>query len=213
MYGSNYAFGGSKMLHINAQVSNYQQNVDNIADTEATYIIWGGGNDLLDIIVEENSTHSIDIALSHLESAIRRLSSIGAKTIIVPNQINLAYVPRLAALNQVTPDITTNALNITTQFNASLKGLLDTLESENISTIHFDSFSLFETLYEDVITSGENSGISNATEACYINIDAIISLCENSSQYLFWDDLHPTTAVHSQIADNMFETLQNNATN
>jgi len=209
-YGSNYAFGGSRSIEINAQVSNYKQNVENIANPDALYIIWSGGNDLLEILFNDASTNSIDAAIAHIEDAIRKLSLMGATRILVPNQINLAYIPRIIDIENELAGTQARATTLTQQFNTALDTLLDQLSStENIATIKFDAWSLFDA----IINSPENYDLSNVTDRCYIKNTLSIELtgaetiCENNATYLFWDDLHPSNAGHTLISNQIFLTL------
>jgi phospholipase/lecithinase/hemolysin len=41
-------------------------------------------------------------------------------------------------------------------------------------------------------------GFTHVTSACYTG--SLTTLCANPSQYLFFDDFHPTTAAHAIIA-------------
>ncbi len=209
-YGSNYAFGGSRSIEMNAQVSNYKQNVENIADPDALYIIWSGGNDLLEILFNAATTNSVDAAIAHIAAAIRKLSLMGATRILIPNQINLAYIPQIINIENTLPGTQASATALTQQFNTALSTMLDKLSSaENITTIKFDAWSLFD----NVINDPENYNLANVTDRCYIKDVTNIELtgdetiCENSATYLFWDDLHPSNAGHTIISNALFLTL------
>jgi len=198
-YGSNYAFAGMKSKAISAQVFNYQENVDGQADATAVFIVWGGANDLLGLVQEENTAEDIDEAVDHIKNAIVNLSSIGAINIIVPNQVNLARLPRTIQSETQIPGITAAAESLSIQFNTALNNMLIALSTEDdISTIPIDTFSLFE----DIIANPNNYDFDNVTEPCYVKDEFSIKLtgdetiCDNPARYLFWDSIHPSTATH-----------------
>ncbi|MFM9047243.1 MAG: hypothetical protein ACKOOH_06240, partial [Cyanobium sp.] len=47
-------------------------------------------------------------------------------------------------------------------------------------------------LFAKVIDHPSNYGFANVSDAC-LNI-SLSTICSNPSQWLFWDDFHPTTA-------------------
>jgi len=203
-FGSNYAFGGARSIEVNAQVSNYKENVESTANPEALYIVWSGGNDLIEILQNADTSNTIDTAIAHIEDAIRKLSLIGATRILVPNQANLAYIPRLVELENTFPGIQTTATELTNQFNAALNAMLDRLTTEeSIITMRFDTFSLFAA----IIANPSRYNLSNVTDRCYVRSNLSLELsgdetiCENPSAYLFWDDLHPSNTTHELIAN------------
>ncbi|MDX1810709.1 MAG: SGNH/GDSL hydrolase family protein, partial [Gammaproteobacteria bacterium] len=99
-FGTDYAFAGSKSIAVDAQVFNFKENVDASADSSALYVIWSGGNDLLELLQNSATDLTIVEAITHVKSAIQKLSAIGAKRILVINQIDMSYLPRVVALEQ-----------------------------------------------------------------------------------------------------------------
>lgn len=211
-YGSNYAFAGVTSVAVSAQVFNYQENVDEIADPEAIYIVWAGGNDLLAMLQQSDSELSVDDAIAHLENAITKLASMGATKIVVPNQVDMSYLPRIINLELIFSGIASQASTLTDQFNTALAEMLTRLENDNsISTIYVDVNMLFS----EVIANPEDYALNNVNNACYVKDESKVELtgsetiCENSSEYLFWDSIHPTTVAHSLIADKIYQEIEN----
>lgn len=209
-FGSNYAFGGATSVDVSAQVSNYKTNADDQARADALYVVWSGGNDLLEILQDPQTSNTVDTAITHIENAVRKLSQMGAQNILVPNQPDLGNVPRVVALEQDIPGVAATATALTVQFNTALDTMLNRISTdESIDTIRFDVFTLFE----DVVANPGTYGLSNVTDACYIRDETSLGLtgeetiCVNSASFLFWDSLHPSHAAHTIIADEMFGVL------
>jgi outer membrane lipase/esterase len=52
-------------------------------------------------------------------------------------------------------------------------------------------------LFNDIVASPASYGITNYQAPCYLPNAAV---CAAPSAYTWWDDLHPTAAVHALIA-------------
>lgn len=209
-FGSNYAFGGARSLEVNAQVFNYGENVGATAKEGATYVVWSGGNDLLQILESEDPSTDIDTAISHIENAVRQLADMGAMKIFVPNQPNMARLPRFISLEEQSPGIGTIVQGLTIEFNTDLAAMLTRIATEDgIATISFDIFSLIENIAADM----DSYSIGNVTERCYerdyteLELTGNETICPDSDSYLFWDDVHPSHAAHSIIADAFYTAI------
>ena len=210
-FGSNYAFGGTRSLEMNAQVFNYKENAAGIAKEGATYIVWSGGNDLIQTLQSDDPSGDIEEAVGHIENAIRKLATMGASNILVPNQPNMARLPRFIELENISPGLMSGAQTLTVGFNAALKTMLDNLAAEEtpIVTIYFDVFTLFEA----VISDYESYNLTNFDDRCYVRDYSSLELtgneeiCSDSDTYLFWDDIHPSTTGHGIIADAFYSAL------
>jgi len=214
-YGSNYAFAGMRSIAVNAQVFNYQENVNGVADAAAIYIIWSGANDLLELLRNPDSTNTVSTAIAHIANAIENLSSMGAQKIIVLNQVNMAKLPRTIAAENETPGTLAAASVLTDEFNVALTNKLNEIETipeKNISTIRFDVHALFE----DMTANPTNYGLENVSEPCYIKNEFAVELsgnetiCDSPDEYLFWDSIHPTTAGHKILSEQLEITINAN---
>jgi len=207
-FGSNYAFGGSRGLEVNAQVFNYKENAEGVAKEGAYYIVWTGANDLMLALQSEDPSTNIANAIGHIENAIRTLSTMGATKILVPNQPNMAKLPRFTQLG----DNVIEVQNLTVGFNTALDEMLDRLLTEDeITTIKYDVFSLLENVIANPMDY--DAQLNNVTEPCYVRDQTSLELtgdeefCDNSTSYLFWDDIHPSTTTHSIIANEFHTAL------
>lgn len=83
---------------------------------------------------------------------------------------------------------------MTSLHNSSLAQSLNALSQSlgsNVNIILLDVNTLFNT-----VTKYPGAfGFTNVTNACLTSA----GICANPSQYLFWDDYHPTTAAHKVV--------------
>ena len=172
--------------NIGKQIADYLAS--HIPDPNALYIIWGGGNDLFD---DQSMTNVVNTA-NRVGVLIQRLATAGARNFLVPNVPPLGAVPnsfgdpnRVASLN-LDSAIYRNDLN---SVIASTKSALAS------SGIAIQVFT-FDVWLDVIRVLGQPSkyGFVNVTDPAQGNSSV------NPDQYLFWDDIHPTTAGHHQLA-------------
>ena len=152
------------------------------------YVVWAGANDLFN--TPENSADIPSFlanSVGNIIESISRLAAEGADTFLVPNLPNLGLTPRgLRSGNSAQIE----ALSAT--FNANLEDALDTLESTlDIDIVDFDVFSSTD----DIINSPESFGFTNVTDPLIQQLPPI------DSGFFWWDEVHPTTAIHRALSD------------
>ncbi|MDP5016645.1 SGNH/GDSL hydrolase family protein [Anabaena sp. UHCC 0187] len=164
-------------------------------DNQALYIISAGANDYLNVT---DFSQAINNAVSNLANAIISLSAVGAKNFLIANLPNLGGIP---ANNQTS---IVNDLNFLTGIHNSalsqtVNGLSQLQPNLNIKVFDVNS------LVSQIIASPGKFGFTNVTDAC-LNIVAQ-TICSNPNEYLFWDDLHPTSYAHSIVARSAQATI------
>ena len=199
--GTNYAYGfaftgtGTAPLNLTTGVS---VNVDNVGQQVTDYltahptipantlvVVWAGANDII------NATSATDIttAVTGELTVIQRLITAGATDFLVVNLPPLGAVPRF--------NMTMNANTATAAaqtFNAGLAAGLTAIPAANPGvTLNLKAFDVFS-LFNSVIANPSSNSLLNVTG------ESQSDLTVNPDRYLFWDDLHPTTAGHHLIA-------------
>lgn len=175
-------------------------------DSQALYILFAGANDYLGGGIADPT-----IPVANLTSAITALAGAGARNILVPNLPDLGKVPGTLGTENSQP-----LTGLTLAHNAflaqSLLGLQSTLGPQ-VNLIPLDLYSLVAT----VTNNPTAFGFTNATDSCVsppplqalTSVPPVIpTICSNPDQYVFWDDIHPTTAAHAQVANYAFSTLE-----
>ena len=205
--GTDYAFGdaettdGERTVTVatgagnsaSIQVDNLNQQVTNYiaanpaADPAALYIVWAGANDLF----EDDSSANVTAAAARETAVVRRLAETGVVTILVPNLPPLGLTPEYSS-DAATAALTAAAASFRDQLNADLDSLLTSLAAERFATkiYRLDVFDLFNRL---TASAGLDYGFSNIT-------DSAQGAAVKADASLFWDDVHPTTFGHFQLA-------------
>lgn len=173
---------------LKAQVSDYASLVSSypsLMSDDTLYVVWAGPNDFL-----SGGTDYTGAAANILD-ALNMLADAGASYFVVPNMPNLGSIP----LNNSIPDRSSAAGTLTQGFNSALQSGLDTFKQANpsVTVYDIDVYSLFS----NIVSDPASYGFTDVTHK-YVNDDGTVN--DDGSQYLFWDDVHPTTAGHKLLA-------------
>lgn len=215
--GSNYATGGARTDFASiggitigpfSLLDQRKAYLDSVAasgiDPGALHIVWGGSNDLTDMVEAVMANPGFDPfpgienAVNNIVDIIDSLAAANARNILVPNVPNLGLVPLITAGGPPVPEAST----LSALFNTGLAAAMDDLRKlyPATSLIEFDVFSLLT----DAFLNPAAFGFTNVTDACYSRLALPGgTTCASPDQYLSWDLFHPTTATHRIVAANM----------
>lgn len=207
--GNNYAYGGAVVDNAGAPSAGVLTQTDDYldslgtgsADADALYIAWIGGNDVRSASGASDPLAAINASITALQGMLSELIDNGVSTLLVPNLPDLGRIPEFAGTAN-----SAAATGATIAWNTALEAMLRPLAMEGPTDIfYFDVFSVFNELLDDPAAFG----FSNVTGQCrsLTNFGFTERECANPSTYLFWDDIHPTTAAHAQLANRAFALL------
>jgi outer membrane lipase/esterase len=187
----NRALGGAETIGTNGlnwQVANYISGLDGSNPAPGTlFTLFIGGNDHL-----HNSRGAVDAA-ENAAASLQALITAGATDILVLNLPNLGVLP---VFNDSSAGEEDAAESFSINYNAELEANVNKLAAAN-SMVNFFMVNVFS-LVEDVIDSPATYGLTNVDDA---------ATGGNYEGYLFYDDVHITTAAHREIADLAGESL------
>lgn len=197
---TSYAFGGAQTgpgnevgsflrnTGVSSQISKYTAQLYGQTPAANTlFFLWAGPNDFY------TGNNMLNPAVPKISSTnmvydIQALYNAGARDIFVPLMPDLGTTPEALA-NSDTYRVAAHDRSI--EFNSLLvdgiANLRHTLPGLNITV--FDTPAFMQTQLPLLESQGFNT-----TEACYDESRG--QVCANADQYVFWDDVHPTTATN-----------------
>ena len=186
-----FPFGGGDFTitidNMGKQINDYLAS--HAADPKALYVLWGGGNDLFD----DYNAQSVTDTATRVGLLIIRLANAGARNFLVPNVPPLGAVPnsfgdpnRVAGLDQASASYRTQLSLAVGSVVSGFKGNGITIQVYNLDVW----LGMIRVLGQPAKYHFVNT-VDSAQGASGVNPD----------QYLFWDDIHPTTGGHHELAN------------
>ncbi|KAJ3046624.1 hypothetical protein HK097_000682 [Rhizophlyctis rosea] len=182
------------------QVSEYSRGLSPSAGLTSIHVLFAGGNDHNNKLVKNLGNVTVPLVIANIKTSALQLIEKGAKHIVLMNVPPASKCPRLIP----TPQIGAIFDSMIDAHNAALVPLVSELKSAGAWTV-----SLFDTnsLVKDMAENPSKYGFTNVKDAC---VDlAKGTVCGPQQEYMFWDQLHPTTRTHNIIADKMVAFLKN----
>ncbi len=182
-------FGGGDLTltidNMGKQIDDYLAG--NTPSANTLYVLWGGGNDLFD----DDSASNVSATVGRVVVLMQRMVNAGARNFLIPNAPPLGAIPHYNGDNTKATELDTASLNYRRQLQSALDTAKATLAGQGITInlYQLDIWSLLVRLTADPQTYGFTN-VTDSSQGQSVNPD----------EYLFWDDIHPTTAGHHQIA-------------
>lgn len=176
---------------------------------EALNVIWVGGNDYSEAFVNPDSLGDLsleqlpDFVTDNIIDGLTQLSSLGAQDFLVVNLPDLGETPFADFVDAQTPEDIPSILNQLTfdhneLLSTKLSGFSESQPNANIVALDVN------TLFADAIANPDAFGLTNVTDTCLINFQPgfiFDGICDNPEEFLFFDDIHPTTTAYEFISD------------
>lgn len=198
-----------------AQTEQFLQRVGFQANPQHLYIVDGAalGNNVRRVLamIQANPalaatlpTQAVTQAATDVFNIVTRLYAAGARHVVVTNSINLALVPGIAGAGA-------SAIQLATGMSAGYNGALATqvipglrAASPGLNLYFVD----LGTLSAEIAANPAGFGLTNVQMPCYPFFSAPAApVCASPNTYLWWDELHPTAAVHAIAAERVIAAI------
>jgi len=204
--GSNYAVrdalaGGNGPDDLPAELDAYLKPRNGKADPDALYFVFNGGNDVIQAVMTPDDGKSEKIlvdAVAGLQTAIHRLVNAGAKTLFVPDFVDIGLVPAMHSGPNAE-----RASRISNEYNKLFYAMLDRVQSEgNVDIIRWS----FDRFFKETIKHGAELGFTNTTDSCMAKMKA--GECD-LDHFLYVNEVFPTARFHRLMGEEMVRTILN----
>jgi phospholipase/lecithinase/hemolysin len=225
--GFNYGVGGARtgviptdttphaVPNMQIQVEQFLQRVNYQANPQHLYIVDGAalGNNVRRVLelVSANPalaatlpTQAVQQAATDIFNIVTRLYAAGARHIVLVNSVNVGQIPAIAGSGA-------GAVQLGTAMSAGFNGALAAqvvpglrAASPGLNLYYVD----FGGLHAEIVANPASFNIANVQQPCYPYFSAPAApICAAPSQFVWWDELHPTTAVHSIAAQRIIAAI------
>lgn len=186
--GNNFAFGaatsgptpGVAVPSLRQQVDTYLGATGGVAQSDALYVIEGGGND----VRRATGPAAIQTYADNVVYMVSTLVAAGARNILLATVPDIGVVPSVVALG---PVVAAGATALAAGMNAAAAASLAALQLPGSTDIDFlDLFGLLDAMTSDPA----QFGFSDVTHACAADLACV----QNPDGTFFWDGLHATSA-------------------
>jgi phospholipase/lecithinase/hemolysin len=203
---------GNVEMPVNQQVSSYL-SAHGSFNAGQLVLVWAGANDVLRAGLPPTGSTVVETAATQLAQVVGQIVQNGATHVVVINVPDIGLSPKGLAASDGGASLTQLSQLFNSTLNAALQA--DGLQGK---VIQIDSY----TWVNQIIANYQANGftVSNTAQACdpTKTPDDTSLLCSpatyvapNADQtYMFADDLHPTTHLHSLFASFVEQQLANN---
>lgn len=207
--GNNFAYGGARvdtatgvsagLLTQNSQYFNRLGGAS--SDSDALFIAWAGGNDMRDLVGNADPLAAINARLDTWVGMLGGLLDSGVTTLLVPNLPDLGNIPEFR-----TGANAASGTAVTQAWNQGLEERLRELnETTSADIYYFDVFNIFNNLLDDPASFGFTNTTGQCRSLGFLGFTE--NSCANASSFVFWDEIHPTTAAHAYLGMQAYELL------
>ena len=187
-------FPGLEGTDVASQVLDYLRDAGGAADPAALYIVEGGSNDFPRV-------QDPSVIIAHLLESMVTLESRGAKHIVVVNLPDIGKTPRVILgerLGLLPPGTAAYVSSVCALLNQALSAALPNYTFPGVTVTVADTYGFINRVAANPATFG------------LVDVQQPFLLFGsggNPAQWLFWDDLHPTTRGHAIFAGDVRQSL------
>jgi thermolabile hemolysin len=201
---NNFAVSGSTTSDLATQVAGLAPSTNL---QSALFAVWSGGNDFLDNVDlgvnDAGWSNVVTAAVLNLTNAITTLFTYGAREVVVVNLPNVGQTP---AFSSAPAGYASYVDSKVTLFNTLLAVALTSVAQQNpgLRIYLLDANSLQNKILMAPTTFGFTVTTIGALEDPNLTDK---SFTGPGADYVFWDQIHPSTKVHAMVAALAFQSV------
>jgi phospholipase/lecithinase/hemolysin len=207
---TNYAVGGARArpgasptpYDLTTEVAQFLTDFGGRACPDAVYIIWIGGDDLRDALVQlpvtgpPGATAIISAAVTSIGDNIAALWGAGARNFLILDAPDISNAPAVRLAGPVA--IGAGAF-LSANFNAGLGQAIAGLQVLLLGS-HFARFD-DNAVVSSIIANPAGFGLTDVRDPCLQFGVVAGAICQSPPQFLFWDGIHPTVVGQGIVAN------------
>lgn len=209
--GTNYAYGGAQTSgtgfpenliidDVDDQIDDFLDDVT--VDANALHVLLVGANDFI-----LGGETDVSVPIGRIAGELARLADGNVEQFLVLNLPLLGLTPDYNQTPASAFEWNSRAAN----FNIALSQTLDDFE-DDYAAVDVTRLDM-ESLLSELVADSASLGFTNSTESAAPGLSAGAQFYDESqivdepNEYLFWDGVHPTTAVHTLLAEEAIRTV------
>ena len=207
----NWSYFGHYSPNLKANVQTFVAPADT---SNALFIVWVNNADFVNNLSTIFPPYGLDKitpwtnalhqSLTNHAAAIQTLYSKGMRTLVMPNAADLTKIPRYAGLSAANKAfVRLRTLEYNTNFTAVLSNATATLSG--LTIIQPDIFTLVDSVHAN--PTNFTLIVPALTPIDYAWGHGFTVTNGPGTNFVFWDDLHPTAKFHLYIADQVQQLL------
>jgi outer membrane lipase/esterase len=183
------------------QVQQFLDDFGGEAPSDWLYVVEVGSSDVRDALLAyvtggpSAANVVIQAALTSIGTQLAQLYAAGARNFLIANVPDVSLTPAVAIAEQAFPGATILARMLVGIFNTQLEGVVIPGLPPVANVTLLDLYGRLN----EIVDAPEDFGLTNITGSC-IQPNEPPFVCQHPDEYLFWDAIHPTSAVHTLLA-------------
>jgi len=206
---NNWSFYGNYSFILVTNINRFTAPAD---PNTALFVVWVNDadfvNDMGTIYPSTNIvtwSNAMNLSLTNHFKIITNLYAKGARTLIMPNAVDITEIPKYNSLITSSPAVRNFIRQQVTNFNTAFITTLSNavLLSPGLKIYQPDFFSLLDNILANPAAYGLTNALSGG-----VSIDALDDSSLNNksingpgTNYIFWDQADPTAKAHAVMAD------------